>query len=144
LDRQVSARKIARLDTQRCGNGNDVGDNGSENWIRLLHPGKAQAVLTPFQSHGRWSNTEVEQHLIGALTQWYCSSERKVVPTVGLPAISSSSDGVKIRTRASVPETSGGNTNVFGESHFIRHPLHCFSLIPSTSRNTASWLPVNG
>jgi hypothetical protein len=37
----------------------------------------------------------------------------------------SSRDGVKMRTRTSVPAASGGNTNVVsGQSQFLRDPLH--------------------
>ena len=65
-----------------------------------------------------------------------------VVPIVGCPAIGSSSPGVKIRIRASVPGRSAGSTNVVSEK-FISFAIACIVSVdrPRPSRKTASWLP---
>ena len=47
-----------------------------------------------------------------------------VLPIVGWPAIGSSSPGVKIRIRTSVPAVSGGSTNVVSEK-FISLAIAC-------------------
>ena len=47
-----------------------------------------------------------------------------VVPIVGCPAIGSSSPGVKIRMRTSVPAASAGSTNVVSEK-FISLAIAC-------------------
>ena len=46
------------------------------------------------------------------------------MPIVGWPAIGSSSPGVKIRIRTSVPGRSGGSTNVVSEK-FISLAIAC-------------------
>ena len=46
------------------------------------------------------------------------------MPIVGWPAIGSSSPGVKIRMRTSVPGVSGGSTNVVSEK-FISLAIAC-------------------
>ena len=69
----------------------------------------------------------------------------KVLPMVGCPAIGSSSPGVKMRMRTSVPGVSGGKMNVHSEK-FISRVMVCISPVesPAGSGNTASWLPSNG
>ena len=47
-----------------------------------------------------------------------------MLPMVGCPAIGSSSPGVKIRMRTSVPAVSGGSTNVVSEK-FISFAIAC-------------------
>ena len=61
---------------------------------------------------------------------------------VGWPAIGSSSPGVKMRIRTSVPAVSGGSTNVVSEK-FISFAIACIvsAESPRPSRKTASWLP---
>jgi energy-coupling factor transporter ATP-binding protein EcfA2 len=67
-----------------------------------------------------------------------------VVPIVGWPAVGSSSPGVKMRRRASVPGCSAGSTNVVSEK-FISFAIACIVSVgsPRPSRKTASWLPPN-
>ena len=62
-----------------------------------------------------------------------------VLPMVGWPAIGSSSAGVKMRIRTSVPGPSGGSTNVDSEK-FISLAIACIvsAARPRPSRNTAS------
>ena len=48
------------------GNRNAVGDDGPECRNRLRHPGKAQGVLIPFESHCRWSYAEAENRRVVA------------------------------------------------------------------------------
>ena len=58
------------------------------------------------------------------------------MPIVGCPAIGSSSPGVKIRMRTSVPGRSGGSTNVVSEK-FISLAIACIVSAdsPRPSRN---------
>ena len=62
-----------------------------------------------------------------------------VLPIVGWPAIGSSSPGVKMRIRTSVPGSSGGSTNVVSEK-FISFAIACMVPLdsPRPSSKTAS------
>jgi len=77
--------KVARLHADYRGNRNAVGDDGPECRNRLRHSGKAQGVLTPFESHGCWSYAESEDRLIGARTQSAGARERKNRPNRRTP-----------------------------------------------------------
>ncbi len=73
------------------------------------------------------------------------SASAKVVPTVGCPAIGSSTPGVKMRMRTSVPAASGGRTNVVSENAISRAMrCICTGARPGPSGNTANWLPLSG
>jgi hypothetical protein len=110
----------------KCGGNRDgVGEDRPQGGKLLRHPGEAQAARSPLEPHGRWSDTEAQHCLIGAGTQPSRSGKRKCrsdcrVPSHGqLPGPRENAD-----TRVSSGSLGGKYESAFGESHFVRDPLH--------------------